>query len=84
MQVPGKFSDEKPTEIIKEVISLKPKMYSVQTEKLVCKKKHICVEDCFVESEICERVHKCNEECSSGHKVTISIISIYTIKNVKL
>ena len=34
-KVPGKFSDEKPTEIIKEVIALKPKMYSLLTESLV-------------------------------------------------
>ena len=30
-KVPGKFSDEKPLEIIKEVVSLKPKMYSFKT-----------------------------------------------------
>ena len=28
-KVPGKFSDEKPEEVIKEVVALKPKMYSV-------------------------------------------------------
>ena len=50
-KVPGKFSDEKPTEIISEVIALKPKMYSVLTKKLVCKKAkeigHCCTEKCF-------------------------------------
>ena len=30
--VPGKFSNEKPTEIISEVIALNPKMYSVMTK----------------------------------------------------
>ena len=51
-KVPGKFSDEKPTEVIREVISLKPKMYSVLTKKLMCPRtarddKHSCVSDCF-------------------------------------
>ena len=32
-KVPGKFSDEKPQEIIREVIALKPKMYSLLTKK---------------------------------------------------
>lgn len=35
-KVPGKFSDEKPIEIIKEVIALKPKMYSIKTQRLLC------------------------------------------------
>ena len=33
-KVIGKFSDEKPGHIIKEVISLKPKMYSIMAEAL--------------------------------------------------
>ena len=33
-KVPGKFSDELPTEIIREVIVLKPKMYSILTKQL--------------------------------------------------
>ena len=35
-KVPGKFSDEKMTEIIKEVEALKPKMYSILTQVMVC------------------------------------------------
>ena len=35
-KVPGKFSDERPHEIIKEVIALKPKMYSLRTKTLLC------------------------------------------------
>ena len=69
-KVPGKFSDEKPTEIIKEVISLKPKMYSVLTEKLICKKVHECEEVCFQETEICCKTHECTKYCLIGHKVT--------------
>lgn len=69
-KVPGKFSDEKPTEIIKEVISLKPKMYSVLTERLVCRKVHECEEDCFQESENCSKTHECIKSCFVGHKVT--------------
>ena len=33
-KIPGKFSDEKPLHIIKEVVALKPKMYSILTQKL--------------------------------------------------
>ena len=54
-KIPGKFSDEKPKEIIEEVIALKPKMYSILTKKLVCEKaeehekfpNHVCVKNCF-------------------------------------
>ena len=35
-KIPGMFSDERPLEIIQEVIALKPKMYSLLTQKLVC------------------------------------------------
>ena len=38
-KVPGMFSDERPTEVIKEVIALKPKMYSLLTRKLICENK---------------------------------------------
>ena len=34
-KVPGKFSDEKPEEVIKEVVALKPKMYSVLAKPLL-------------------------------------------------
>ena len=54
-KVPGKFSDEKPTEIISEVIALKPKMYSVMTKKLVTR---------------CSEQHECTSSCLIGHSVT--------------
>lgn len=54
-KIPGKMSDEKPTEIIREVIALKPKMYSVLTQKLICDKvdnedypDHQCEPTCFI------------------------------------
>ena len=51
-KVPGKFSDERPNEIIKEVVALKPKMYSLKTKVLTCSKqndqKHVCTKACFV------------------------------------
>ena len=34
-KVPGKFSDEKPEEVIKEVVDLKPKMYSILAKLLL-------------------------------------------------
>ena len=53
-KVPGKFSDEKTNEIIREVIALKPKMYSILTKVLECKKinhpdhpHHVCDDCCF-------------------------------------
>ena len=46
-KVPGKFSDEKPLEIIKEVIALKPKMYSIITKKLICLENHDCTPECL-------------------------------------
>eukprot|EP00116_Pleurobrachia_bachei_P000927 sb/3461189/ len=44
-KVPGKFSDELPTEIVREVISLKPKLYSILTKKLCsdCPSKCKCL-----------------------------------------
>jgi hypothetical protein len=59
-KVPGKFSDEKDNEVIKEVIALKPKMYSVLTKILECKKKnHPDYPD-----------HVCDDGCFKGHSVT--------------
>ena len=55
-KVPGKFSDEKDNEIIKEVIALKPKMYSVLTKVLECQNS--------------DPDHVCNGYCFSGHSVT--------------
>ena len=51
-KVPGMFSDERPREIIREVVALKPKMYSLLTKKLICDAKeetpgHTCRESCF-------------------------------------
>ena len=59
-KVPGKFSDEKPTEIINEVIALKPKMYSVMTKQLLVK---------------CEKPHNCTSSCFIGHSVTAKWIT---------
>ena len=56
-KVPGKMSDEKPLEIIKEVIALKPKMYSVLTQKLKCNKTK-------------DSGHQCQDSCFIGHSVT--------------
>ena len=57
-KVPGKFSDEKPKEIIRESINLKPKMYSLLTKKLECKE----VED--------DPKHECDSKCFIGHSAT--------------
>lgn len=56
-KVPGKFSDEKPNEIIKEVVALKPKMYSLKTELLLCSKKK-------------DFNHTCTKLCLQGHSAT--------------
>ena len=56
-KVPGKISAEKPPEVIKEVIALKPKMYSVTTKKLTCRKAN-------------NSNHHCNSQCFYGHSVT--------------
>ena len=59
-KVPGKFSDEKTNEIIREVIALKPKMYSILTKVLECKKiNHPDHPD-----------HVCDDCCFKGHSVT--------------
>ena len=55
-KVPGKLSDEKPLEVIREVIALKPKMYSVLTQKLKCSND--------------EDEHQCEDKCFIGHSVT--------------
>ena len=57
-KVIGKFSDEKPKEIIKESINLKPKMYSLLTKKLECDE----IED--------DPDHKCKDTCFIGHSST--------------
>ena len=54
-KIPGMFSDERPTEIIKEVIALKPKMYSLLTQKLKCEHRHDrgkCSKDCLEKTSI--------------------------------
>ena len=52
-----------PTEIIREVVSLKPKMYSISTKKLVCSKK---AETPF---------HVCDPECEIGHSARAKGVS---------
>ena len=61
-KVPGKFSDEKPNEIIKEVIALKPKMYSIKSESLLCAKAR-------------DSCHHCDSSCFSAHSITAKGIS---------
>jgi len=61
-KVPGKFSDEKPNEIIKEVVALKPKMYSLKTQVLLCER-------------INESDHTCSESCFQGHSATAKGVS---------
>jgi hypothetical protein len=56
-KVPGKFPDEKPTEVIREVITLKPKMYSVLSKKVICR-------------NALDSKHECNQKCFNGHAVT--------------
>ena len=57
-KVPGKFSDEKPLEIIKEVVANKPKMYSIITKKIFC----------LTKDKIAH--HLCDENCRNGHSAT--------------
>ena len=45
-KIPGMFSDERPSEIIK------PKMYSLLTKKLICEKHGMCDRSCTVGSSI--------------------------------
>ena len=71
-KVPGKFSDEKPTEIISEIIALKPKMYSVLTKKLVCKKS--------IDKKHPE--HSCTKKCFNGHAVTAKGITKTAQKSI--
>lgn len=61
-KVPGKFSDEKPNEVIKEVIALKPKMYSVLSKSLLCSKMNI-------------PNHRCSSSCLSKHSITAKGVS---------
>ena len=57
-KVPDKFSDEKPLEIIKEVVANKPKMYSIITKKIFCLNKDKIAD------------HLCDENCQNGHSAT--------------
>ena len=57
-KVPGKMSDEKPLAVIREVIALKPKMYSVLSQVLKCVKVRN------------DPDHRCEEACNIGHSVT--------------
>ena len=68
ISVPGKFKDERPNEIIKEVIALKPKMYSIDTKVLECPmSKH----------------HTCKDSCFHGHSVTAKGISKAAKKTIR-
>ena len=62
-KVPGKFSDEKPHAVIKEVVALKPKMYSILCKQLTC-----------VRSDFNPN-HTCIDKCRIGHSATAKGIS---------
>ena len=66
----GKFSDEKPKQIIRESINLKPKMYSLLTKILECEK----VND--------NPDHKCEATCFIGHYSTAKAIPKATQKRI--
>ena len=54
-KIPGMFSDERPSEVIKEVIALKPKMYSLLAQKLICGNKDahaMCNRQCLENTSI--------------------------------
>ena len=53
-KIPGMFSDEQPSAIIKEVIALKPKMYSILKQKLISGSTNNSESDrnCHVETSI--------------------------------
>ena len=57
-KVPGMFSDERPKEIIREVVALKPKMYSLLTKKLTCDQKSGNPD------------HDCTSGCVEGYSIT--------------
>ena len=61
-KVPGKFSDEKPLAVIREVCALKPKMYSILTKTLKC-------------SKISDEGHVCGSGCQYGHSATAKGVS---------
>ena len=63
-KVPGKFSDEKPNAIIKEVIALKPKMYSI-----LCQDLSECREIKL------DTLHSCCEKCNIKHSATAKGVS---------
>ncbi|KAL5259617.1 hypothetical protein ACHWQZ_G009911 [Mnemiopsis leidyi] len=68
-KVPGKFSDEKPTEVIKEVIALKPKMYSVSTKALTCANSK-------------DVNHSCSTVCRDRHSITAKGVSKSAQKSI--
>ena len=63
-KIPGKFSDERPSEILLEVWAPKPKMYAVRTRKLICP---LCING--VEGHIQD------ESCLKGVKITAKGVS---------
>lgn len=69
-KVPGFFSDERPNEIIREVVALKPKMYSILTKVLECYKTKDDVD------------HECNDDCFVGHSATAKGIKTSAKKRI--
>ena len=72
-KVPGKFSDEKPNEIIRETINLKPKMYSILTKVLECQKikdvpDHQCTDACSTENSLTAKGIKKSAQKSIRHE----------------
>ena len=69
--MPGKFSDEKPNQIIEEIVALKPKMYSMTSKILKCRK----VKD--------DADHECKDSCKSGHSVIAKGITKAAQKSIR-
>ena len=71
-KIPGKFSDEKPLEIIREVVALKPKLYSILTKKLVCQKakfpSHTCTQTCFMGHKVIAKGIPSSSKKSISHE----------------
>ena len=90
-KVPGKFSDEKPEEIIREVIALKPKMYSVLTQRLTCKERsvgHVCTVGCHTGGSITAKgITKTAQKAIShdDYKMVLNerVTTMTTIKSIR-
>ena len=68
--MPGQLSDEKPNEVIREVIAPKPKMYSVLIKILQCNKKRVVP------------LHTCSPIYFSGHSAIAKGIKTSAKKSI--